>query len=214
MFSAISASPVWWREHVIHAADLMLSELWFLSLGVKVQRFHLFPLSRLLTVCHQHSGHVRRSSLPLIQLPGWNWILCGLRTERWQGRGDGIASFLTSPPSLSSSYFLSFSLCWNTTWGSVCEHVSVCVLYVCLGNCAYLWLPVYLYGCAEKLPSWQKKGKLQKPLLEKVNNCESHCMRKTPLLLLLSTLWTSRETRQERSEEALQLDTVWDFQFA
>ena len=62
----------------------------------------------------------------------------------------------------SLSLFLSFSLRWNTTWGSVCERVSVCVLYVCLGNCAYLWLPVYLHGCAEKLPSRQKKGETSK----------------------------------------------------
>lgn len=140
MFSAISASSVWWREHVIHAADLMLSELWFLSLGVKVQRFHLFPLSRLLTVCHQHSGHVRRSSLPLIQLPGWNWILCGLRTERWQGRGDGIASFLTSPP-------VCLPLTFSPSHCAEIQPEEVSVSMYLFVFCMFAWVIVRICGC-------------------------------------------------------------------
>ncbi len=111
-----------------------------------------FPLSRLLTVRHQHSSHAQHISLLLIQLTSEtkscvasDWVI----TEK---RRAISASFLMSALVCLT---LTFSLCvdlflvfWNTTRKSVCELVSICVSCVCSNNCMRASVVACVLGAA------------------------------------------------------------------
>lgn len=147
---------------------------------------------------------VRCSSHSRLVKPNPAWPQTEWRAGR---RGEHLCNFtlllaVWLTPAFSPFLSISFFLLLKHNLKSVCEHVSICVLCVCSNNCedvsavarVTVWLCWEVAKSAKKetskAPSW------------KVKNCESHCVRNTPSLLLLSTLWTSRETQQERREEA------------
>lgn len=213
----IAACDLGSRSHVIGAV--------IFSLRVKVQWSHLFPLSCLLTVCYQ----LNRSCSAQFTAPHaavwWKRILCVASDWMMTGeRRQHLCNFtLLCHVHTSLSYSHFFSICVDLfppftplksspeekkKKKSVCERVSICVSCVCSNNCVSVSV-VALCTRMAVLRSCQvdkkkkKKGKLQKHLLEKSTTVEVIVWGKTLPLLLLSTLWTSRETQQEHRVEAL-----------
>lgn len=135
------------------------------------------------------------------------------QTEWWQGSDDSVSvispSFLKSTLvclTLTLSLFVCWfpffsSLHWNTSWkkGSASMYLFVFCVFAQIIACVYLW-------CAHMaaLRSCQvDKKETSKASPREVNNCESRCVRNVFPLLLLSRVWTSMKTQQERKEEAL-----------
>lgn len=213
----IAACDLGSRSHVIGAV--------IFSLRVKVQWSHLFPLSCLLTVCYQ----LNRSCSAQFTAPHaavwWKRILCVASDWMMTGeRRQHLCNFtLLCHVHTSLSYSHFFSICVDlfppftplksSPEEKKKEKVSVSVylfvfrVFARIIAWAYLWLPcVLVWLCWEVAKSTKrrkKKGKLQKHLLEKSTTVEVIVWGKTLPLLLLSTLWTSRETQQEHRVEAL-----------
>ncbi len=142
VFTVISTSPVLMRtchvklwnilqQHRIYAAASRVIGAVTFSLWVKVQWFHLFPLSRLLTVWYQHSSHAQRSSL----LPHTILSVLRLNDDR-----QHLCNFTLLPhvqTSLSYSHLFSISLLVSTSffsspcWNTRCKKRLRACIYLC-----------------------------------------------------------------------------------
>lgn len=202
----------------------MLLVQWFSASGSKFSDLIFSHWAACLLFAISSTGHAQLSSLLLMQPSGESESCVWPQTEWWLERGDSIS--VISPSSVTStlvcptptfSLFVSISFLPSLHWNparrkkkkkSVCERVSICVSCVCSNNCVSVSV-VALCTRMAMLRSCQvdkkkkKKGKLQKHLLEKSTTVEVIVWGKTLPLLLLSTLWTSRETQQEHRVEAL-----------